>query len=106
MGVGTRWKCLDIGAGGGSIAQWPCTQVGPHGSVLATDIDTRFLGALAEPNLEVRRHAISADDLPEATLDLVHTRLVLMHLPAREHVLARLMAALKPGGWLLLMAPV
>ncbi len=79
-----------------------CTQLGPQGRVLATDIDTRFLDALAEPNLEVRRHDIVTDDLPDAAFDLVHTRLVLMHLPAREQVLTRLMAALKPGGWLLL----
>jgi SAM-dependent methyltransferase len=102
LGVGADWQCLDIGAGGGSIAQWLCAQVGPHGRVLATDIDVRFLDALAEPNLEVRRHDIVADDLPKATFDLVHTRMVLMHLPAREQVLKRLVAALRPGGWLLL----
>jgi hypothetical protein len=38
--------------------------------------------------------------LPEAAFDLIHARLVLMHLPEREQVLARLMAALKAGGWL------
>jgi SAM-dependent methyltransferase len=70
--------------------------------VLATDIDTRFLDTLAESNLEVRRHDIVADDLPETSFDLVHTRLVLMHLSAREQVLPRLLAALRPGGWLLL----
>jgi len=102
LGLGADWQCLDVGAGGGSIAQWLCAQVGSQGRVLATDIDTRFLDALAEPNLQVRRHDIVADDLPEATFDLVHTRLVLMHVSAREQVLTRLVAALRPGGWLLL----
>ena len=102
LGMGPDWQCLDVGAGGGSIAQWLCTQVGDQGRVLATDIDTRFLDTLVEPNLEIRRHNIVADDLPEATFDLVHTRLVLMHLSAREQVLTRLVAALRPGGWLLL----
>jgi hypothetical protein len=34
------------------------------------------------------------------TPKLAHCRLVLLHLPQREQVLARLIAALKPGGWL------
>jgi len=101
IGVGTGWQCLDVGAGGGSIAQWLCTQVGAGGRVIATDIDTRFLDALAAPNLEVRRHDVSVDSLPDRAFDLVHARLVLMHLPAREEVLPRLIAASRPGGWLL-----
>jgi len=40
------------------------------------------------------------DPLPEAAFDLVHTRLVLVHLPERDRVLERLIAALKPGGWI------
>jgi trans-aconitate methyltransferase len=48
----------------------------------------------------VRLHNIVTDPLPEASFDLIHARLVLVHLPEREKVLARLMAALKPGGWL------
>jgi SAM-dependent methyltransferase len=102
LNLGAAWQCLEAGAGGGSIAQWLCRQVGLQGRVLATDIDTRFLDTLAEPNLEVRHHDIVADDLPETSFDLVHTRLVLMHLSAREQVLARFVAALRPGGWLLL----
>jgi len=100
--VAKGWYCLDVGAGGGSIAQWLCARVGPYGHVVATDLDTRFLDALAAPNLEVLRHNIVSDDLPIATYDLIHTRLVLMHIPEREQVLVRLVTALKPGGWLLL----
>jgi hypothetical protein len=39
--------------------------------------------------------------LPEHEFDLVHVRLVLMHLPERDAVLGRLIKALKPGGWLI-----
>lgn len=99
-GVGAGWQCLEVGGGGGSIAAWLATQVGTSGRVLATDIDTRFLEALRLPNLEVRRHNIANDPLPEAAFDLVHARLVLMHLPQREQALARMVAALKPGGWI------
>jgi SAM-dependent methyltransferase len=99
-GVSTRWHCLEVGGGGGSIAAWLSQRVGSRGRVVVTDINTRFLETLDQPNLEVRHHNIVTDALPEASFDLVHARLVLMHLPEREAVLTRLVAALKPGGWL------
>ncbi len=99
-GVGSGWHCLEVGGGSGSIASWLADRVGPTGRVLATDIDPRFLESLNLPNLEVRRHDIATDPLPEAAFDLVHARLVLMHLPERETALARMISALKPGGWL------
>ena len=99
-GVSSNWRCLEVGGGDGSIAAWLVPRVGPTGYVLVTDIDPRFLESLRIPNLEVRRHDIIADPLPEAAFDLVHSRLVLMHLPEREKALARMVAALKPGGWL------
>jgi len=99
-GLTSGWHCLEIGGGGGSIAAWLASRVGSAGRVLVTDIDPRFLESLQIPNLEVRRHDIVNDPLPEATFDLVHSRLVLMHLPEREKALARMVAALKPGGWL------
>jgi SAM-dependent methyltransferase len=99
-GVAPGWHCLEVGGGSGSIASWLADRVGPTGRVLTTDIDPRFLESLQLPNLEVRRHDIATDPLPEAAFDLVHARLVLMHLPERETALARMISALKPGGWL------
>jgi SAM-dependent methyltransferase len=99
-GIRDGWKCLEIGAGGGSVAAWLAGRVGPAGHVLATDIDTRFLETLHQPNLEVRRHNIASDPLPEAAFDLAHARLVLMHLPEARKALQRIAAALKPDGWL------
>jgi SAM-dependent methyltransferase len=102
VGVASGWRCLEVGGGGGSITAWLCQRVGPEGRVVATDIDTRFLKALNYPNLEVRQQNIVTDAIDEAAFDLVHTRAVLMHLPERQRALDRLVAALKPGGWLLL----
>jgi SAM-dependent methyltransferase len=99
-GISSGWNCLEVGGGGGSIATWLAARVGPAGRVLVTDIDPRFLESLHLPNLEVRRHDIATDLLPEGAFDLVHSRLVLLHLPEREKALARMVAALKPGGWL------
>jgi ubiquinone/menaquinone biosynthesis C-methylase UbiE len=101
IGVDQGWRCWEIGAGHGSIASWLCGQVGATGSVLATDIDTRFLDQSFHPNLSVRRHNIVSDPFPANRFDLIHARLVLVHLPEREQVLQRMIAALKPGGWLL-----
>jgi len=100
LGVSSGWNCLEIGGGGGSIAAWFAARIAPAGHLLITDIDPRFLESLKIANVEVRQHNIVTDPLPEATFDLVHTRLVLVHLPERERVLSRMVAALKPGGWL------
>ncbi len=100
VGVAPGWQCLEVAAGGGSIAQWLASQVGPSGRVLATDLDTRFLESLAEGVLEVRRHDVARDLLPVSAFDLVHARLILVHLPEREPALANMVGALAPGGWL------
>ena len=42
-GVQPGWRCLEVGAGRGSIARWLGTAVAPHGQVIALDIDARFL---------------------------------------------------------------
>lgn len=109
LGVTTGWRCIEVGAGGGSIAAWLCEQVGASGRVVATDIDTRFVEQLAYPQLEVRRHDLTADALETEAFDLVHERSVLMHLAGQEDVLdgalRKLVAALKPGGVLLLEEP-
>lgn len=101
LGVSAGWRCLEVAAGAGSIAAWLCQRVGPSGSVLATDLDPRYLEGLQQPNLEVRQHNILTDPLPESAFDLVHVRNLLLHLAEPQQALRRLVAALKPGGWLL-----
>ena len=105
LGVGPGWRCWEIGAGKGSIAGWLCERVGNGGQVLATDLETTFLEELPYANVVVRRHDIVADDLPEGQFDLVHARWVLHWLPTRKQVLARMIAALRPHGWLLVEEP-
>ncbi len=100
-GVGPGWRCPDVGAGGGSIARWLGGAVGPSGHVVATDVEIDALGDLRVPNVEVVRHDILVDDLPAARFDLVHVRFVLIHLPRRQDALARLVSAVRPGGWLM-----
>ncbi|MUL42024.1 class I SAM-dependent methyltransferase [Streptomonospora sp. PA3] len=97
-GVGAGWRCLEVGAGGGSVGVWLARRVAPEGRAVVTDIKPARIPR--EPAMAVRRHDIVRDALPERAFDLIHARLVLMHLPEREDVLARLFRALRPGGWL------
>src|SRR4051794_26508739 len=101
LGVAPGWRCLEAGAGGGSIADWMCDRVGRMGSVTAIDIDTTQLQQLSRANLEVRTHDVTVDDLPWGEFDLVHMRLLLAWLPEPGQALQRLVSALRPGGILL-----
>jgi SAM-dependent methyltransferase len=105
IGVGEGWRCLDVGAGGGSATKMLAARVGSTGSVLAVDLDTSLLEGLASDRVQVRRHDLLVDPLPQAAFDLVHARLLLMHLPSRLEALRRLTAAARPGGWLAVMDP-
>jgi SAM-dependent methyltransferase len=89
---------LEAGAGGGSIVAWIAEQVGAGGHVLAVDLDTRFVEPLRSPSVEVRQADLVDVELPAASYDVVHTRLVLEHIAERDGVLDRLIAALRPGG--------
>ena len=42
-GLGSGWRCLEVGGGGGSVARWLSEQVGIAGYVLATDIEPALL---------------------------------------------------------------
>lgn len=105
IGVGESWRCLDVGAGGGSVARILAERVGSSGSVLAVDLDTSLLEELADDRIEVRRLDVLADPLPPAAFDLIHARNLLMHLPSRVQALQRLVAALRPGGWVVASDP-
>ena len=94
-------SCLEVGAGAGSITRWLCSQVGPGGTVVAIDLDVRFVERIEADNLVVRKADITTAELPRDTFDVVHARALLMHLPERDAILDRLVAALRPGGWLL-----
>jgi SAM-dependent methyltransferase len=102
VGVQEGWRCLEVGAGGGSITEWLCRTVGPKGTVVATDLETTFLKALDFPQLEVRRHDIAVDDLEENSFDLVCARKVLEHFADPKPALDRMNRSLRPGGTLLI----
>jgi len=105
LGVAPGWRCLEIGAGHGSIAAWLVERVGSTGSVEATDLDTTYLDERSLVGLAFRRHDVARDDLPRDAFDLVHARNVLVHVEERESVLRKVARALCPGGVLLVEEP-
>ncbi|MEV6837305.1 methyltransferase [Streptomyces sp. NPDC051133] len=102
LGIAPGWRCWEVGAGGTSVVSWLAERVGPSGKVLATDIDASLLGAVARPPVEVRVHDVGAEEPPGDGFDLVHARLVLVHVPDRDRALRSMVQALRPGGMLLI----
>jgi SAM-dependent methyltransferase len=100
LGIGPGWRCWEVGAGGPGVAAWMAGAVGEAGTVLATDIDVSWMPDGAT-GFEVRRHDVGVDAPPPGPFDLVHARLVLVHVPRRDEALAAMVGALRPGGWLL-----
>jgi 2-polyprenyl-3-methyl-5-hydroxy-6-metoxy-1,4-benzoquinol methylase len=106
LGVGPGSRCLEVGAGGGTVAFWLADQVAPGGAVVATDLETDFLEmeASRHPTLEVLKHDITTEDLPTG-FDVVHARWLVEWLPNKRQALTRMAAALRPGGMLLIEEP-
>jgi SAM-dependent methyltransferase len=104
VGLAEGWHCWEVGAGGTSVVEWLADRVGNRGRVLATDIDVSQMAAIApaRPNVAVQVHDVARDPVPAELFDLVHARLVLVHVPQREQALANLVAATKPGGWVVI----
>ena len=97
LGVGPGMRCLEAGAGGGSFARWLAAR---GAEVVAADMDVRLLEGFEE--LELWQMDLVADDIPSDAFDFIHTRMVLIHIPERDAVVRKLVAALRPGGLLML----
>jgi SAM-dependent methyltransferase len=91
LGLRPGDRCLDVGAGAGSIAR----RLAGIGPVIAVDVNPSLLAPTA--GVEIRHTDIVTDPLPGG-FDLVFARLLLMHLPERDAVLDKLVAAAAPGG--------
>lgn len=104
-GLQPGWKCLEVGPGAGSVMSWMSEVVGPAGRVAAVGISTKFLTGDLPSNVAVLPGDIRTVPLADSSFDLVHARYVLIHLPDYGVALLRMLACLKPGGWLVLEEP-
>lgn len=104
FGITAGMRCWEVGAGGPSLPLALAERTGPTGEVVATDIDVSWTRETEAGGgvIRVFRHDVASDPPPPGGFDLVHARLVLLHVPDRHEALRRMTAALKPGGRLLL----
>ena len=89
------WRCCDVGSGAGTVVAWLAERV-EH--VVSLDVDVRFQPE-SHDNVEVRQVDVTAEPVGDAEYDLVHARGVLQHIHQREEVLAAMVEAATPGGW-------
>ncbi|MGW7486366.1 methyltransferase domain-containing protein [Streptomyces sp. NPDC054786] len=102
VGIDEGWRCWEVGAGGPTVSAWLAARTGSRGRVLATDIDVSWAETAAAAGVEVLRHDVAADEPPAGPFDLIHARLVLVHVTDRDAALRTMAQALRPGGWLLI----
>lgn len=101
-GIAKGWRCWEVGAGCPTLVRKIAERIGDTGNVLATDIDASWAKEATSHNVQVRTHDIAQDPATDESFDLIHARLVLVHIPERQRAFQNMVSALKPGGWLVL----
>lgn len=104
-GVTTGWRCLEVGAGAGSIVHWLAEVVGENGKVVAVDLDTRLITNIKLSNVEVLEADMRHISLESNSFDLIHARCVLIHIPDFQVTLSKMLQLLKPGGSIVVEEP-
>jgi SAM-dependent methyltransferase len=94
-------QCLEVGAGGGSIARWLAAHVGRRGHVTALDLKPQHIPPT--PGVTIVAHDLNGTEpMPPGPFDIIHARLVLSHLPERRSILRRLIDRLAIDGIILI----
>lgn len=102
LGVGPGWRCLDVGAGTGTVSRRLLGEAGVT-SVLAVDRDVRFLReGPPVAGLDVLEADVTDPGFAPGRFGLVHARFVLMHLPEHDRLITALAELVAPGGVLVL----
>ncbi len=106
---------LDVGTGDGLIGLEALHRVGPHGTVIFSDISDALLGrvhaAVSARGLLGRAQFVStpAEDLgeiPGESVDVVTTRSVLIYVSEKARALEAMWRVLRPGGRISLFEPI
>jgi len=110
LGVAAGWRVVDVGAGAGDVAVALAEIVGKTGRVYAVDSDpaardeTAHAAAAYTQVLAITQRAEDLQ-LPEP-VDLAFCRFLLLHVTDPVRVLARMRAAVRPGGWVVAQEPI
>ncbi len=96
VGDDARWnRVLEVGPGAGALLHW----LQPRCNRLeALDLNPRFLSEAEFPGVAIKQGDITQENLDSGGYGLIHTRFVLLHIPACAQVIHRLHEALEPGG--------
>ncbi len=110
LGIGTGWKCVDVGAGGGDVSVALGKIVGPLGRVFAVDIDPRRRDQVAEiaaRETQVVALTQAAEEmvLPEK-VDLAFCRFLLLQVIDPKRVVERMASVVKNGGWIVIQEAI
>ncbi len=104
-GVAAGQRVLDVAAGAGEQTLAIAARVGPGGHVLATDISPRILEHAAASAREAGLHNVATRvvdgerlDLPDASFDVVVSRVGLIYFPDQHAALVGMHRVLVPGG--------
>lgn len=110
LGVGTGWKCVDVGAGGGDVSIALGKIVGPSGRVFAVDIDPERrnqVAAVAAKETQVIALTQAAEELvlPEK-VDLAFCRFLLLQVIDPKKVIERMASVVKSNGWIVIQEAI
>jgi ubiquinone/menaquinone biosynthesis C-methylase UbiE len=105
IGVQDGWRAVDIGCGPIGILNLLSQRVGPSGTVIGLEREQRFVEMA---RAEIAKRGLSNvtmvqgdglhTGLEKGSFDLVHERLVLINVSAREAFLTEMLSLLRPGG--------
>lgn len=105
VGIQPGWRALDIGCGPIGILNLLSERVGEHGVVIGLEREPRFAEmARAEiakrglRNVEIVEADALSSDVEKNSFDLVHERLVMVNVSARERLLSEMISLARPGG--------
>ena len=105
IGVQDGWRAVDIGCGPIGILNLLSERVGPKDVVIGLERERRFV-EMARAEIAKRGMGnvtmVQGDGLntglEKGSFDLVHERLVLINVSAREAFLTEMLSLLRPGG--------
>jgi ubiquinone/menaquinone biosynthesis C-methylase UbiE len=102
IGVGSGWRCLDLGCGPGDMIELLRKRVGATGHVVGLDRDAVFLEHARKThdhaNVELVQGDVYRTGLPAGSFDLVHVRFVAATAGGADALLRETIRLARPGG--------